>query len=234
MQTINDIKKNGIWSRQQRRAYQRILSGVKYHHSKGDILRFMTLTSSPEAVNDISYDFKRLKQWIRRRFPEFEYIAIKTSEGNGVIHILFVGCYIPQRMLSNIWASIHHSPIVDIRMVHANNGLVRYVVSQYCAGQSKFERYYWSWGWVQKGFVKIWRMIVYMFGYRKGISIWDKLMSLKPFYYDYEFVIKPPPNIGVYMLFQVSIDGEPEKRAVDTADSKFYKELLAKMDWVNE
>ncbi len=171
------------WSRQQKRAFQRIMSGVEFHHHK-NLLRFMTLTSpqgsSPETLQA---DFRAFKERIKRLTPlrlvkagyiearqlhfyypgkaltnrlEFHYIAIKTAEGNGVIHLLCAGDYLPQRWLSESWLALHRAWSVDIRKTYGSKRGIAGYLCQYCAGQHKFIRYSWSWGWVWPGFVRSW------------------------------------------------------------------------------
>ncbi|MBA7713073.1 hypothetical protein ES703_122071 [subsurface metagenome] len=133
--------------------------------------------------DELSADFRALKERIRRLTPmrlvkagyiqpselhhcypskafsselAFEYIAVKTAEGNGVIHILYAGDFLPQRWLSDNWLAIHGAFIVDIRKTYGSKRGVAGYLCQYCAGQHKFVRYSWSWGWVWPGFVKSW------------------------------------------------------------------------------
>ncbi|GAJ06306.1 unnamed protein product, partial [marine sediment metagenome] len=78
----------------------------------------------------------------------FNYIAIKTSEGNGVLHILYAGDFIPQSWLSGNWLALHGAWNVDIRDTYGSKRGIAGYLTQYCAGQHKFLRYSWSWGWV--------------------------------------------------------------------------------------
>jgi len=147
------------WSRKQKRAYHRIKSGLARH--KGERLRFLTLTTPPSPKRGLMEAFKALHERIKRANKAFDYIAIKTREGQaGVLHVLFFGDYIPQRWLSEAWEELIGAKVVDIRAckekVRAVKRLASYCVSQYCAGQSEFETYSWSWGWVWRGFVKAW------------------------------------------------------------------------------
>jgi len=130
------------WTRQQRRAYQRILSGLRKH--KGELLRFITLTTAKGMKRDIRQAFKVLHERIRRLTPlkllkqgyitkdelkkyypnkplnepiRFEYFKVETAEGvAGVLHILYFGDYIPQKWLSDVWRDITGTAyVVDIR-----------------------------------------------------------------------------------------------------------------------
>jgi hypothetical protein len=93
----------------------------------------------------------------------FDYLKIKTTEGpNGVFHILYFGDFIPQAWLKAAWLDITGTcRSVYIRAcakdTYNDKRLAKYIVSQYCVGQSDFLAYSWSWGWVYPGFVKDWK-----------------------------------------------------------------------------
>jgi hypothetical protein len=161
-----------IWSTKQRRAYHRIMSGYKFALFLGKRIRFMTLTTSNEGRDrDIGNDFKILVKRIKRKYGEFEYIRIKTSEGNGVLHVLFRGSYIPQRWLSVQWSDIHFSPVVDVRDTRRYH--CSYVINQYLTGQSLFERYSSSLHWVFPGYVAKWEHFKFSFSRDEWIVHWD-------------------------------------------------------------
>lgn len=182
------IKPSKKWDRKQRRAYQRILSGLKKAAYNGETVRFATLTTADGVEYDrISNDFSKLAKRARRRYGKFEYFKIRTSEGNGVLHVLVVSPYIPQTWLSYNWLDIHDSPIVDIRSVeNREKQVARYIASQHLAGQDLYVRSSWSWGWVFKGFVKKWKEILDLYydsrGIKYCIGVWDRYLmnSLVP------------------------------------------------------
>lgn len=116
------------------------MSGYKLTQFMGGRLRFMTLTTSNKGCdNNLKIDFNILVKRIRRRYGTFEYVRVRTDEGNGVLHIIFRGCYIPQKWLSEQWDDIHCSWNVDIRDTQRYH--CSYVVNQYLCGQSSFVRY---------------------------------------------------------------------------------------------
>ncbi|MBA7706146.1 hypothetical protein ES703_114993 [subsurface metagenome] len=148
--------------------------------------------------DELSADFRALKERIRRLTPMklvkagyikpgelhryypgkalsdklvFDYIAIKTAEGNGVIHILYAGDFLPQSWLSDSWLAIHGAFIVDIRKTYGSKRGIAGYLCQYCAGQHKFIRYSWSWGWVWQGFVKSWLYLKHC--WRCANNNWD-------------------------------------------------------------
>lgn len=168
-------KKVCLWSPKQRRAYQRIMSGLKFSQYLHCRLRFMTLTTSNEGRDhDIKRDLNVLVKRIRRRYGRFEYIRIKTDEGNGVLHLIYRGSFIPQRWLSRQWTDIHSSWNADIRDTQRYH--CQYVINQYLAGQSSFVRYSMTSRWVFKGFVSHWYQIKRQFGLIEGLDIWNNLL----------------------------------------------------------
>jgi hypothetical protein len=133
-------------------------------------------------------------------FIDFDYCKVETSEGGGVLHIIFKGDFIPQKWLSVQWNDIRNgSWNVDIRLCRDTHAC--YVVNQYLSGQNAFERYSWSWGWVYKGFIKNWyNFKKYFFEpltkwnlHMEGIAIewndFDKWLTPEGYFIDY-----PPPK----------------------------------------
>jgi hypothetical protein len=175
------VSENGGYTKKQRRAFQRLMSGLTVGKSRRERLRFMTLTSSPESLGrDLNADFRALKMRIFRKFHfKMKYWKIRTNEGNGVLHIIFRGTYIPQEWFSARWADIHKSPVVDIRSLYETKkgltGIVFYLVGNYLAKQS-FERMSWGYGWVFPAFVSSWKRLVEKYGFKRGLELWNKLL----------------------------------------------------------
>ena len=153
------------WSRQQKRAFQRLRSVLTYWTVSGYQVNFMTWTTAKGgSAENLAYDLQRLKQIVENRwgFEKIEHIQIRTSEGNGVMHALWAWrdenpkghrpklFYIPYKWLSAEWLRIHGAWDVCIEKVRLSNKdckrLSMYCVSQYVAGQSGFVRMSWSWG----------------------------------------------------------------------------------------
>jgi len=173
------------WSPKQKRFFQRLMSGLTRAMHMGNRVRFLTLTSAVGSdPARLSKDFQVLRKRIEHAFGVLlEYCKINTSEGNGVIHALFVGAFIPQEWISKAWSEIHGgSMVVDIREVRLRKksdvkSMGRYLVSQYLARQS-YERMSNSWGWVFRGFVGVWRGLVSRHGVKLALVIWNHLLSL--------------------------------------------------------
>ena len=169
---VQNLPKRFKWSFKRNRAYQRVLSGFTRAKALGKPVRFMTLTSSPTSKYKlINSHFQVLRKRIERNFGKMEYIKFRTNEGYGVLHVLYVGPYIPQGWLSRNWDEIHGAKIVDIRKVKGEKRLARYLISNYLVNQT-FVRMSWSWGWVFRGFVGWWKKFIKKYGYPLCIKKW--------------------------------------------------------------
>ena len=151
------------WSRKQRRAYHRIRSILQFWLAHGYQVLWVTLTSSPNSdARALAYHHQILRQRIEREFGYhgLEHFQVRTGEGYGVLHCFWSwkerrpgfrqrSFYIPQDWLSRAWQQIHNAQVVWIcrlrRSKKSIKAVAAYAVSQYCAGQSKFERMSWSW-----------------------------------------------------------------------------------------
>lgn len=206
------------------------MSGITYQNARGNVLRFLTLTTSKACTSGLQRDFRILKMRIKRRYGTFEYIRIRTNEGNGVLHILFVGCYIPQTWLSRNWQEIHNSQVVDIRSASRTKGLGRYVVSQYLSDQRcSFLRYSWSWGFVYRGFVKYWKWIRSIYN-KNAVEMWNKHLSGHMIKLDGKF-LKPPPDIYFVTFEQTMMDLSFFDHYSKEIPS-FFARLYSKCDWI--
>ena len=145
-------------SGKKKRAFHRLVSGFTRARFRGDRLRFMTLTSAlGSRVGRLSRDFQVLRKRVEHAFGWIpQYWKINTNEGNGVMHIVFKGGFIPHAWLSDAWSAIHGARIVDIRALKGSpRKLANYLVGNYLCKQS-FERMSWSWNWVFRGFCGLW------------------------------------------------------------------------------
>jgi hypothetical protein len=90
----------------------------------------------------------------------FDYFKVETSEGNGVLHILYRGDYLPYNFLVDNWSDIHNSFDIHIMNVDLSDcqSASCYVVGQYVSSQgSAYVRSSQSWNWVFRGFRSCWR-----------------------------------------------------------------------------
>jgi hypothetical protein len=170
-----------VYSKKQRRAFQRLMSGLTVGKSRRERLRFLTLTSSSESEGrSLNADFRILKMRILRKFHfKMKYWKIRTNEGNGVLHIVIRGKYIPQEWLSEQWADIHKSPIVNIRSLRETRkgltGIVFYLVRNYLSKQS-YERMSWGYSWVFPAFVSCWKRLIDKYGFKQALFLWNRLL----------------------------------------------------------
>lgn len=170
--------KSGKTQRRVRRAYHRFFTGAEV----GGQLRFLTLTSSDEALSkglDIHRSWTAVKMRLRRRLGPFEYFGVREvdeDDGRVHLHIVFRGSYIDQQLISHLWKEIHCSPVVDIRRVW-NAGKVGGYLAKYLTKQIR-NRYWQSYGWVFKGWVGWSRKVRQVMGYFPSRSILVTLARL--------------------------------------------------------
>ena len=124
-------------------------------------MRFLTLTSSDAAPDDIQRSWRALQMRMVRRGLLKGYIKVPetTADGRKHLHVLFRGSYIEQLLIRKWWSEIHNSSIVDIRILKIGRAPRR--VASYMAKYMSKEmagRYSWSWGWVWRGFCKDWAL----------------------------------------------------------------------------
>lgn len=154
-----------MWSTKQKRCYALLLYALQFCEYWGLKVRFMTLTGAFKGSDaDLLRDFNLLVKRIRFEFGSFEYLRVRTGEGFGVLHVIFIGSFIPQKWLSSTWSELHGAEVVDVRYYDEINDrrFARYIVSQYLGGQSKFIRMSMSRNFVYNGFVSdiaYWRRV---------------------------------------------------------------------------
>lgn len=185
------------WSTKQRRYFHRLLSGIKVAEYRNEIVRFLTLTGSLQSdASKLNEHCEHLVKRVRRGYflseeerkrrkkwghkVRFEYCKIETDEGNGVLHIVYWGEYIPQKWLSETWNELHGAKIVYIEKLYGNSkGIARYLATQYLSLQNAmYTRMSYSQGWVCRGFVKRWRHIWEILGKKKSVlAYWEYFLS---------------------------------------------------------
>lgn len=175
-----------------KRIFQRMITGLQIASNQNRDMRFLTLTTSNEKrysrhkVGETSEgkpiweqkertlkdSFDILRQRIKRArvnregFTGFnlnKYYCLRTSEGNGVLHLIFWGGnYIPLTWLKNAWHDIHGAYQVNIQFVHNKKrtvgGLVGYLLDNYLLNQP-IKRMSYGWGWAWLGFCKSWEKV---------------------------------------------------------------------------
>lgn len=160
------------------RLYHRLITGLQIGQNQHKFMRFLTLTTATHSPRSVKKSFDILRKRIERAEPFYtkgkkkgqfkdgfqgfrfnKYFCLRTSEGNGVLHIVYHGNYIPQSWLSRTWEQIHGAFIVNIKMVYTKrkkvNGLVNYLITNYLQKQP-IERMSYGWRWAWLGFCKSW------------------------------------------------------------------------------
>jgi len=118
----------------------------------------------------LSDHHKRLRQSVERHlgFSGLEFVQVSTSEGNGVLHIVWAwrgsrSFYVPQAWLSSEWNRIHGAPVVWIAPIGGSRRdahfTSRYMVTQYCVEQNGFKRLSWSWSRLPFALVSSWETL---------------------------------------------------------------------------
>jgi len=139
----------------------------------GDYVRVMTLTSAPGSGN-LHRSFEVLKKRIRRH-GRFEYCAVKelsTKGGLEHLHLVYRGKFIAQKWLSEAWFNIHGAKIVWVARLFTwkfAKHLARYFIKEGVG------RFWMSWGWVYRGFVGDWKLIVSKYG-KFAVRFWKSLL----------------------------------------------------------
>jgi len=196
----------------QKRAFQTVLSGLKFSRYGKRPVRFLTLTTSDVMVQSVAFvpgvlnsHFQILRKRILRYSPyrlykegyitkkvmncfyghenlkkrfTFEYFKVETNEGNGVLHILYRGPYLPHAWVSSVWSEIHNSPIVNIKLLEYKDMKKTscYVVSQYVSSQkSSYVRSSQSWKWVFRGFKSYWYAVKRDY-LKTCFELWDDIL----------------------------------------------------------
>jgi len=104
----------------------------------GNPTALLTLTCNPTewpdpttAIRGLSTSVNRLFKRLRRRFPaghiQYALVWEWTKAGWPHAHLLIRAPFIPQALVSNLWAELTGSPIVDIRAVKSRAQVANYV-----------------------------------------------------------------------------------------------------------
>jgi hypothetical protein len=116
--------------RRQKHVFWLLKGGFELARINSESVRFLTLTTSDDSTRDIHASFEKFVKRVRREFKRFEYACVRewTVRGYPHLHVLFRGCFIPQKWISETWADLHSSCIVDIRKVSSIDSAVNYLM----------------------------------------------------------------------------------------------------------
>lgn len=199
--------------RKRGRYYHALVSGLEWNKKKD--LRFLTLTS-PVGAQPIQiswhgflavmhkttvgtllaggyltkyqienfYDGRKLSDPL-----DFEYLALVTSEGNGVLHIVTAGDFLPVSFLREHWNRIHggsagYKGNVQLKIERIHYGsesyhkLTKYLsIGQYLKNQDKFVRFSASKGWLFPRYRTLWRGLIKQRGFSLALLQWQYMMA---------------------------------------------------------
>ena len=144
----------------------------------GERLRVLGLTSSP--VSDASllhHHFSALVMRIRRKYGCFEYIGVREFTKSGLLHshLIYRGVFIPQRWLSRVWEELHGAFRVYVQEMRGSRRKIGAYLVKYLGKEADSGRYWWSWGWVYRGFVRDWKLLVRKFK-SSAVAVWRRLL----------------------------------------------------------
>jgi hypothetical protein len=145
------------WNKKQWGIRQTILTRLRYWQHHGYQCLWVTLTSSPKSSKlRLRKDFQTLRKRIERKygFDDIAYVCVDTVEGHGVLHMIWAWkdpkqskrgtFYISFDWLQSQWSDIHGAFHVNIQRIRpgdlSSRRLSRYIVAQYCGGQSGLVR----------------------------------------------------------------------------------------------
>jgi hypothetical protein len=152
------------WSAHEKKAYTRLMSGMIKNYLLNKRLIMLTLTTSSltgegltpnERKELVQMSWKKLKMLIDKYYRIDSYFKVVTTEGYGVIHILYVGDEIPVDWLMYQWQRIHGSVIVHIEYIYGTPyDASHYVINQYVSGHGTSFTYGSSQNWCYRGYLK--------------------------------------------------------------------------------
>lgn len=114
---------------------------------------------------------------------KFTYFKVKTSEGAGVLHIVFRKDYnvpkLPQEWVSKEWAKIWHgSWNVNLQQIKYQDSVKTsfYIIRGYIQNQPVVRMSY-GHQWVYQGFRKSFIHLIQVYGYKRALEIWKNNMK---------------------------------------------------------
>lgn len=101
---------------------------------------FLTLTTAPGALDGIIPAVRRFRRWLRKYYPESEYLQVVTDEGNGTAHLVIrlPSGRIDVKSLRSYWVATHQTAILKIKRIGSDReSLSKYLADQSVRGMSK-------------------------------------------------------------------------------------------------
>lgn len=158
-----------------RRAYHRLMSGIKFAQYHNQKLTHMILTCNHDDIRKLTNDVTNLTKRIRREYSLFEYFRVNEFK-NDIYHS-HLACrtqYIPQDELSISWEAVSGNPVTYIKSIH-NKRQASYFL-KYLSYQGV------TWGysdnWVFKHFLDTWQYVkADASNLNHALNIWDFILS---------------------------------------------------------
>jgi len=163
--------------RKKGRLYHCLISGMKWHQNED--MYFLTLTS--KVKGGLMRDWNMLVHHIRRTYGKFEFCCVETSEGNGVLHIVFTGSRLDINDIRVYWKKLRDAPQMVIKWVKRGDieKLQVYMLAQYVAGQDAYVRHTSSSGWVYPGYRDDFMFLIKKLGFARAVMVWDETMETR-------------------------------------------------------
>lgn len=157
------------WTRKQCRTYRTLINWMSLKSGQGYQLLRVDLTSIKGGGEFLTENFKALRRVVENTFHyRLEYFKVETSEGHGVLHMVWAikyerAVWIPQKWLSREWEKISGASIVWIARLGASRDratggrfnkkpekehikkIAGYFAGQYLALQDAIVHVSWSW-----------------------------------------------------------------------------------------
>lgn len=155
---MSDLRKREEATRQDKRAYHRLKTGVSLR-AKDEKLRFFTLTfRETDVPREIAKrKFARLLRWIRK-YWKIEYFLVHTAEGQGnVLHLAFFGDYLPFDEVQEKWKHLTGAHRIELQEIFRITGAQDFFLEM--TRQRLTLRYSYSRGWLWKGCCRDWKEI---------------------------------------------------------------------------
>jgi len=113
---------------------------------------------------------------------DFQFAAVRTSEGFGVYHMFIYGDLLPVSWIRHHWKNITNDAVqIRIEKIRDMEKVRQYALAQYTAGQDQFVRFSMSRDLIYPGARKVWKGLVESLGYERALPYWKYCMLVHGF-----------------------------------------------------
>lgn len=188
--------------KRQHRIYSRLLSGHDIARKNRIPMYFLTLTSSEDSPkiykkrektlrifkngcltavpiyrdsSGLMHSFDLLKKTLYRAYGKFEYCGIRTSEGCGVLHLLFRSKRrLNINLIRQLWLKYHSAVQMKIcRVYNYSRRLINYL-AVYLKNQDQLQSLFSSRYWIAPQFRTLMVSYIKAYGYKHGIKLYTR------------------------------------------------------------